>query len=77
MRKVKAATPFDDTPGLVGRLNRFLYPIAGPASLGAGHPEEPYRAPVDPVCPVCAKPLAAHAIERGSGSSRTFLNCPR
>ncbi|AMM20209.1 hypothetical protein AX769_08570 [Frondihabitans sp. PAMC 28766] len=61
----------------MGRLNRFLYPIAGPASLGAGHPEEPYRAPVDPACPVCGKPLAIHDISRGFGAGRSSLNCPR
>ena len=63
--------------GLVGRLNRFLYPIAGPPPLGAGHPEEPYEPPVDPACPVCRKPLADHGIVRGDATNRTFLNCPR
>jgi hypothetical protein len=77
VHKLKPENPFADAPGLVGRLNRFLYPLAGPPPLGAGHPEEPYRAPVDPACPVCGKPLASHDIERGIGAGRSSLNCPR
>ncbi|WP_148089111.1 hypothetical protein [Frondihabitans sp. PhB161] len=73
----RAATPFDKAPGFIGRLNRFMYPIAGPASLGAGHPEDPYEPPADPQCPVCHTSLSTHAIDRDPVTNRTFLNCPR
>ncbi|ARC58484.1 hypothetical protein AS850_15460 [Frondihabitans sp. 762G35] len=75
-RRPPAQTPFDGVPGFWGRLNRFMYPIAGPASIGAGHPEEPYRAPVDPVCPICGAPMAEHVIRRGTGNRSTALECP-
>jgi len=75
-RHAKAPNPFDDATGFVGRLNRFLYPIAGPASLGAGHPEAPYAPPVDPACPVCGTPLAGHTIVRGTASRPSQLTCP-
>ncbi|ROQ41611.1 hypothetical protein EDF46_0993 [Frondihabitans sp. PhB188] len=76
MDKQKAPNPYEHSRGLIGRLNRFLYPIAGPASLGAGHPEEPYRAPADPSCPVCGTPLRLHDIQRGTASRPSQLNCP-
>lgn len=76
-QRAKVQTPFDTTPGLWGRINRFMYPIAGPASLGAGHPEEPYQPPADPRCPVCGEPMADHTIIRGTGNRSTSLECPR
>lgn len=71
----RAPTPFDGAPGLWAKVNRFLYPHIGPAQLGAGYDEGPVRAAVDPLCPVCSKPLAEHRVQRGEGT-RTFLNCP-
>lgn len=76
MHKQKTSTPFDGQTGFWARVNRFLYPIAGPPPLGAGHPEEPYRPPADPLCPVCGTPLATHVIDRSLPGARTSLNCP-
>jgi hypothetical protein len=53
-----------------------MYPIAGPASLGAGHPEDPYEPPADPRCPLCGRPMDQHVIERNSGNAPTRLICP-
>jgi hypothetical protein len=76
-RKAKARNPFDGAPGFWGRINRLLYPIAGPASLGAGHPEAPYVAPADPACPVCGRLMADHTIVRRSDNRSSSLECPR
>lgn len=76
VRKQKVSTPFDGAPGFWGRLNRFMYPIAGPASLGAGHPEAPYVPPADPACPICGRPMAEHTIVRGTSNRSSSLNCP-
>jgi len=53
-------------------LDRNLLPFMGPAQVGAGHPEEPYRLPEDPRCPVCeefestgAAPTVRGATVRG------------
>jgi hypothetical protein len=75
-RRPAAQTPFDGVPGFWGRLNRFMYPIAGPASIGAGHPEEPYVALIDPACPICGAPMAEHVIRRATGNRSTSLECP-
>ncbi|WP_121370534.1 hypothetical protein [Frondihabitans australicus] len=75
-RRQRAATPFDGQRGFWARINRALYPLAGPASLGAGHPEEPYRAPADPLCPICGTPLATHDIDRSLPGARARLTCP-
>jgi hypothetical protein len=49
----------------------------GPAQLGAGHPEEPYRLPARPVCPVCGQPMVLHSIERTADQHHaTRLICP-
>lgn len=74
--KIKASTPFDDDPSFFGRLNRFMFPIAGPASIGAGHAEDPYVAPLDPACPVCGRAMAQHVIQRSGGNVATRLICP-
>ncbi len=59
------------------RLDRGLFPFMGPAQLGAGHPEAPYRPPADPVCPVCGVAMASHVIERTSDQFHaTRLICP-
>jgi hypothetical protein len=68
--------PFENATGFWGRVNRFLYPIAGPASLGAGHPEAPYVPPADPACPVCGRPLAEHSIIRRGDNRSSSLECP-
>jgi hypothetical protein len=76
VRKVKPTNPFDGRPGFWNRINRFLYPIAGPAQLGAGHPEERYVAPVNPQCPVCGRPMEEHHVRRGDARTPTRINCP-
>jgi hypothetical protein len=76
VRKQKVQTPFDNTPGFWGRVNRFMYPIAGPASLGAGHPEDPYVPPADPACPICGKSMSLHTIIRGTDNRSSSLTCP-
>lgn len=72
----KATNPFDGQRGFWGRVNRFLYPIAGPASLGAGHPEAPYVPPADPACPVCHRPMSDHTIVRRTDNRSSDLLCP-
>jgi hypothetical protein len=58
-------------------LDRNLLPFMGPAQVGAGHPEEPYRLPDDPRCPVCGGPMALHDLARTADPSRpTKLTCP-
>lgn len=62
---------------LAGRLDRSLLPFMGPAQLGAGRDEEPYRLPDDPRCPLCGRSLSLHRIERAADGSRaTRLHCP-
>lgn len=58
-------------------LDKNLLPFMGPAQVGAGHPEEPYRLPDDPRCPICGGPMALHGLERNPNPSRpTQLICP-
>lgn len=70
--------PFEGRPGFWNRVNQMLYPFTGPAQvgIGIGKTERPYSAPVDPSCPICGRPLADHAIERGDATTPTYLNCP-
>jgi hypothetical protein len=72
----KLPNPWKDVPGFWARVNRFLYPFAGPAEVGIGRPEEPYRPAPDPSCPLCGAPMAEHRIERGDASTATRLHCP-
>jgi hypothetical protein len=59
------------------RLNRTLWPVFGPAQLGAGHPEAPYSPPADPSCPICGQPMAEHRVERTADQSHaTRIYCP-
>lgn len=58
-------------------LDRRLLPFMGPAQVGAGHPEEPYRLPDRPLCPVCGGAMADHDVQRSSNPSvPTKLRCP-
>ncbi len=60
------------------RLDRSLLPFLGPAQIGAGHPEEPYRVPTDAACPICGTPMAGHEIIRAADQTHpTRLRCPR
>ena len=60
------------------RMDRGFFPWMGPAQLGAGRPEEPYRRPENPPCPVCGRPLDDHVIERHANqTTATRLICPR
>ena len=64
--------------GWARRMDRGFFPWMGPAQLGAGHPEEPYRRPVNPPCPICGKPLDDHVIERHANqTTATRLLCPK
>jgi hypothetical protein len=59
------------------RLNRALFPVFGPAQLGAGRPEQPYAPPADPVCPICGRPMKDHRVERTADQSHaTRVYCP-
>jgi hypothetical protein len=59
------------------RMDRGLFPWMGPAQLGAGYQEEPYRPPVDPLCPICGGPLARHVVQRTADQHHaTRLICP-
>ena len=63
--------------GWAKRMDRGLFPYMGPAALGAGHPEEAYRRPENPPCPVCGKPMNDHVIERTANqTTATRLICP-
>jgi hypothetical protein len=63
--------------GWAKRMDRGLMPYMGPAALGAGHPEEPYRRPDNPPCPVCGRPMNDHVIERTANqTTATRLICP-
>jgi hypothetical protein len=62
---------------LARRLDKGLFPFMGPAQIGAGHPEEPYRRPTDAACPICHRPMALHVLERNTDPARaTRLICP-
>ncbi len=59
------------------RLNRALFPYMGPAQLGAGHPEQPYRPAEHATCPLCGGDLAAHTVIRSADQAHaTRLVCP-
>jgi hypothetical protein len=59
------------------RLNRTLFPVFGPAQLGAGHPEQPFAPAENPVCPLCGQPMADHRVERTADQSHaTRVYCP-
>ncbi len=59
------------------RLNRALFPVFGPAQLGAGRPEAPYAPPADPLCPMCGQPMSGHRVERTADQSHaTRIYCP-
>lgn len=63
--------------GWATRMDKGLMPYMGPAALGAGHPEEAYRRPENPPCPVCGKPLDDHEIQRTANQTTpTRLICP-
>jgi len=64
--------------GFARRLDRGLFPFMGPAQIGAGHPEEPYRPPADPACPICGIALRDHVVARTADQTHaTRLICPR
>ncbi|GAB3606619.1 hypothetical protein GCM10027413_20280 [Conyzicola nivalis] len=75
VRRQTAMNPFIGKPGFFNRLNRIVFTFAGPAQIGIGKPEAPYRAPSDPVCPMCGMPMALHTIDRSG--PRTQVDCPR
>jgi hypothetical protein len=73
-RQSGAMNPFVGKPGFFNNLNRIVYTFAGPAQIGIGRAEAPYRAPADPVCPMCGMAMALHVIDRSG--PRTQVACP-
>ncbi|MFE4949155.1 hypothetical protein ACFQ9V_03520 [Leifsonia sp. NPDC056665] len=57
--------------------NAKLIRVAGPAQLGAGHPEGPdLRSPAAP-CPICRHPMTEHSVLRPEGQrDASRLVCP-
>ena len=68
--------PFSGRKGVFNWFSKVLYPIMGPAQVGIGRPEAPYTPPANPVCPICAEPIAAHEFHRGDAHTATRLICP-
>jgi hypothetical protein len=59
------------------RLNRTLFPVFGPAQLGAGRPEQPLTPAANPLCPICGQPMADHRVERTADQTHaTRIYCP-
>jgi hypothetical protein len=59
------------------RANRSLIRVAGPAQLGAGHPEGPDIRSAGAPCPICGQPMTAHSVSRSEGQrDATRLICP-
>lgn len=71
--------PYKGRPGFWNRVNQLIYPIAGPAQIGigVGKREAPYVPPANPVCPICARPMADHSLRRGDASTPTYVTCPQ
>ena len=65
MHEEQLPNPWKGVPGFWARVSRLVYPIAGPAQVGIGRPEEPYRPPADP-----------RALARSRPSGR-FTPCTR
>lgn len=64
--------------GAASRMDRGLLPFMGPAQIGAGRPEEPYRPPADPKCPICGVSLNVHDVIRSDSQfGATRLICPQ
>lgn len=76
MHEEQLPNPWKGVPGFWARVSRLVYPIAGPAQVGIGRPEEPYRPPADPRCPICGAAMSAHRIDRGDANTPTHLHCP-
>lgn len=76
-KRSRRPTPFDGLPGWGNRLNRALYPIMGPASVGIDGPEPPPLDPSQARCPLCQGLLSVHRFERSDDSRvPTRLICP-
>jgi hypothetical protein len=76
-RRAKGEGPSGRMFGVARRLDHGLLPFMGPAQIGAGHPEEPYRPPTDPKCPICGRSLSAHDVIRSDSQfGATRLICP-
>jgi hypothetical protein len=59
------------------RANENLIRVAGPAQLGAGHPEGPDRRSAAAPCPICGRPMTEHTVQRPDGQrDATRLICP-
>lgn len=59
------------------RMNEKLISVAGPAQLGAGHPEGPDLRSAASPCPICGRPMTEHTVLRPEGQrDATRLVCP-
>ena len=59
------------------RMNEKLISVAGPAQLGAGHPEGPDLRSAESPCPICGRPMTEHTVLRPEGQrDATRLVCP-
>lgn len=59
------------------RVNEKLINVAGPAQLGAGHPEGPDLRSAASPCPICARPMTEHTVLRPEGQrDASRLVCP-
>ncbi|MFP7760403.1 hypothetical protein [Marisediminicola sp. LYQ134] len=76
MTDYRPPNPFDGRPGFWNRINRFLYPIAGPAQLGGGDEADVVPPDGRSLCPVCGNPMGDHDVRRGSATIPTRLLCP-
>ena len=75
VHKQKLPTPWDGVPGFWAGLNRFFYPITGPAQIGAGHPEGPTATVSSALCPMCGVSMGEHTRDQVA-DGRTLLHCP-
>ena len=63
--------------GWYARVNEKLIRVAGPAQLGAGHPEGPDVRSAGAACPICGAPMTEHTVLRADGQrDATRLICP-
>ena len=59
------------------RVNEKLIRVAGPAQLGAGHPEGPDDRSGSYACPICGRAMTEHTVLRADGQrDATRLICP-
>jgi hypothetical protein len=77
-QKFDETSPYRGLPGFWNRWNAFTYTFSGGAQVGVGRGkvEAPHVPQANPVCPLCAKPMADHVIDRGTATVPTYVRCP-